>query len=88
MYKGCRRSSRLRKKSAPYVPWEGHDFSRAAKVLSFVIPNGLSAREESAFLTFSATCWGQSASASQSLTKCRSQNVECGSEHKFVTSAF
>src|SRR6266566_2702042 len=34
--------------------WEGHDFSRADKRLSVVIPSGLEAREESAFPTFSA----------------------------------
>src|SRR5439155_1705266 len=34
--------------------WEGHNFSRADKRLSVVIPSGLEAREESAFPTFSA----------------------------------
>src|SRR2546422_5178692 len=34
--------------------WEGHDFSRADKRLSVVIPSGLEAREESPFPTFSA----------------------------------
>src|SRR5438034_4704822 len=34
--------------------WEGHDFSRADKHLSVVIPSGLEAREESPFPTFSA----------------------------------
>ncbi len=40
--------------SGHYIFWEGHDFSRAIKPFILVIPNRLSAGEESAFRSFSA----------------------------------